>query len=433
MPFGRVCFQKSPNFAIGNKNHDSMRFQTRQIIRILLIFISTIATYPVFGQVRYVFMTPEIDSICRNTLDYVRIKQSLTSQQFAIEQDVEQLRHTIDILNQHLEETINEQMIVESELDAINRYLDSLTPKRPDGPRPRENIIDLLSERLSFHGSYGLNLNQLALSNWAAGGENSWAGKAFANFSLVYHKRKFEQKLVGAFAFGISRFADKRIEKQDDKIDLSYSLTLNGKTQWNLSGVVTFNTQFANGYKYPNDSTVISTFFAPAYLTLSLGYSYKTKNERFQILLSPLAGKVTFVMNQDLADQGTFGVKKGYFDQDGNWIPGENIAAAIGVNTIINYKQPISKNISYTTTLNIFYNYIERRDDNRLRLDVNWENHVNFIINKYLSTMLFVHLKYDHNATFPVYEEIDGVQTIVNYVPKLQLKESVGIAFVHRF
>ena len=178
---------------------------------------------------------------------------------------------------------------------------------------------------------------------------------------------------------------------------------------------------------------MISTFFAPAYLTLSMGYSYKTKNERFQILLSPIAGKVTFVMNQDLADQGAFGVKKGYYDIDNNWIPGENIVASIGVNTIINYKQPIGKNISYTTLLNVFYNYIERRDDDRLHLDVNWENHVNFIINKYLSTMLFVHLKYDHNATFPVYEDIEGVQTVVDNVPKLQLKESVGIAFVHRF
>ena len=410
-----------------------MRFQTRQIIRIILIFTSTTATYPIFGQVRYAFMRPEIDSICSNTLDYVRIKQLLTSQQFAIKQDAKQLRHTIDILNRHLEETLNEQMIVESELVAINRHLDSLTPKRPDGPRPKENIIDLLNERLSFHGSYGLNINQLALSNWAAGGESSWAGKAFANFSLVYHKRKFEQKLVGAFAIGISRFADKRIEKQDDKIDLTYSLSLDSKTQWNLSGVVTFNTQFANGYKYPNDSTVISTFFAPAYLTPSIGYTYKTKNDRFQIYMSPLAGKVIFVMNQDLADQGAFGVKKGYYDEDGHWVPGENIAPALGINVITNYKQPIGKNITYTTMLNLFYNYIERRDDDRLRLDVNWENTFHFVITKYISTILFVHLKYDHNTTFPVYEEIDGVQTVVGNKPKLQFKESLGIAFVHRF
>ena len=405
----------------------------RQLFRILLIITSTIAACPIYGQVRYSFFTPKVEAICQNTLEYIRIKQSLTLQQYQISQDVEQLRNTIEILNRHLEQTLDEQEVVESELAAINRHIDSITPKRPDGPRPKVNIIDILSERLSFHGNYGLNINQLALSNWAAGGENSWAGKAFANFSLVYHKKRFEQKFIGSFAFGISRFADKRLEKQDDKIDLTYSLSLNSKSRWNITTVATFNTQFADGYKYPNDSTVISTFFAPAYLTLSAGYTYKTKNERFQIFLSPMAGKVTFVFNQDLADAGNFGVKKGYYDQDGDWIPGENIAVALGVNVIINYKQPIGKSITYLTLLNGFYNYTEKRDDDLLRLDFNWENTINFAISKHLTTILFVNLKYDHNTTFPVYETIEGVETVVDNVPKLQLKESIGIAFVHNF
>lgn len=410
-----------------------MSLRTRHLKLIVLILISTATTSHVFGQEKYPFITLEIDSICRNTLDYIRIKQSLASQQIAVEQETVQLRSTINILNQHLEQTINDQKNIESELAEINRILDSLTPKRPDGPKPKENIINILNERLSFHGGYGLNINQLALSNWAAGGENSWAGKAFANFNLVYHKNRFERKLTGAFAFGISRFADKRIEKQDDKIDLTYSLTLDSKTQWRISTVATFNTQFANGYKYPNDSTVISSFFAPAYLTLSGGFSYKNKDERFQLFLSPLAGKVTFVMDQDLADLGSFGVKKGYYDEEGQWVPGENIAAALGVNLIFNYKQPIGKNIIYTTVVNTFLNYIETRDNDRFPIDLNWENTINFSITKYISTILFIHLKYDHNTTFPIYEDIEGVQTVVDNVPKLQFKESLGIAFVHHF
>ena len=409
-----------------------MRLQSKHFIRILLIFTSTLATSPIIGQVRYPFVTTEIDSICHTTLDYIRIKQSLALQQYEIRQDAEQLRNTIEILNKHLEETLNEQQIVDSELSAINRHLDSLIPERPNGPRPKENIIDILSERLSFHGSYGLNINQLALSNWAAGGENSATGKAFANFALKYTNKTFEQTFGGAFAFGISRFADKRIEKQDDKIDLTYTVSRKSKAQWNYSMVTTFNTQFANGYKYPNDSTVISSFFAPAYLTVSAGYTYKTKDERFQIFLSPLAGKATFVINQDLADQGAFGVKKGYYDQNEIWIPGEHVAAVIGVNVIINYKQPIGKNINYITMLNGFYNYSERRtDQRRTRLDFNWENTVNFVISRHLTTILFVNLKYDHNTTFPVYDE-DGT-TVIDNVPKLQVKESLGIAFVHNF
>ena len=410
-----------------------MRLQFRLLYHIILIFISISFSCSLFGQERYVFVTPKIDSICQNTLDLIRIRQSLVLQQYAVDNDVEQIQHTINVMNRHLEEALDERVAINNELIAINRHIDSLTPKRPDGPRPKENIIDILYERLSFHGSYGLNINQLGLSNWAAGGENTWAGKTFANFTLLDHKKAFEQKLTGTFAFGISRFADKRIEKQDDKIDLTYSLSLNSKTQWNITTVSTFNTQFANGYKYPNDSTVISGFLAPAYFTVSAGYSYKTKDGRFQISMSPLAGKITFVMNQELADKGSFGVKKGYYDQDSIWIPGENIAPAIGVNAIINFKQPIGKSITYTTMLNTFYNYIERRDDDRLRLDVNWENTIDFVITKYIRTILFVHLKYDHNTTFPVYETIEGVETVIDNVPKLQIKESVGIAFVHTF
>jgi len=410
-----------------------MKLAKRHFLRILLVFISVIGCNSVFSQEGYPFVTSEIDSICRNTLEFIRIKNSLLRQQYQINQNAQQLEQAIETLNKNRAEVLEEQQIIEGELAVINRQIDSLTPKRPDGPRPKENIINILNERLSFHGGYGLNINQLALSNWAAGGENSATGKTFANFTLLDKKKAFEQKLTGAFAFGISRFADKRIEKSDDKIDLTYSLSLNSKTPWNVTMVSTFNTQFANGYKYPNDSTVISGFLAPAYFTISAGYSYKTKDERFQIYMSPFAGKITFVMNQDLADKGSFGVKKGYYDQDSIWIPGENIAPAIGVNAIINYKQPIAKSITYTTMLNTFYNYIERRDDDRLRLDVNWENTIDFVITKYIRTILFVHLKYDHNTTFPVYETIEGVETVIDNVPKLQLKESVGIAFVHTF
>lgn len=410
-----------------------MRFQHRLFFLVIIITITCCGESSLFGQSLSPFITPKIDSICRNTLEYIRIKQSLTQQQFEVEQEARQMIETIELLKRQLEENHNEQQIIESEITIVNRHIDSITPRRPDGPQPRNNIIDILYDRLSFHGNYGVNINQLALFNWAAGGENSATGKAFANFDLTYRKRAFEQKFVGAFAFGISRFADKRIEKQDDKIDLTYSLSLNSESRWNVTTFATFNTQFANGYSYPNDSTVISTFFAPAYLTLSAGYSYKTKDDHFRIFLSPIAGKVTFVLNQDLADMGAFGVEKAYYDQDSLWVPGKNIAAALGVNVIINYRQPIGRSINYITMFNGFYNYSEQPVNNRWTIDFNWENSINFVIGKHLTTLLFVHLKYDHNTTFPIYEEIDGVETVVGNVPKLQVKESLGIAFIHRF
>ena len=410
-----------------------MRSINRHFIRILLILTLFLGASSAFGQVRYTFMTPTIDSICQSTLEFVQMKNLLLRQQEQVAKEVQALENVIGALNQEHTEFVVEQQAIASELEAINRHLDSITPKRPDGPRPRTNIIDIINEGLTFHGDYGLNISQLALSNWAAGGESSATGKAFANFTLIDQRKAYNQKLTGAFAFGISRFADKRIEKSDDKLDLNYSFSLTNKKLNMFSVVSTFNTQFANGYKYPNDSTRISGFFAPAYLTLSAGYTYKTKNERFQAYISPVAGKMTFVTIQELADQGAFGVKKGYYDADSTWVPGRNVVSALGVNLILNYTQPIGKNIKYTTMLNAFYNYTEERNDDYFHIDFNWENTVNFVISKHLSTVLFFNMKYDHNTKFPVYETIEGVETVVDNVPKLQIKESLGIAFIHRF
>ena len=378
-------------------------------------------------------VTPEIDSIMRNTLDYLEIRNSLIKQQYDIRQKEKQIGKTLSVLSKHNDEIAKERQIIESELAAINRHIDSLIPPSPQRKRPKANILDIINEGLSFSGDFGLNINQLALSNWAAGGESSSTGKAFADFTLTSNKKRYESKITGKFAFGISRFSDKRIEKSDDKIDISYSYSRRNTSWANFSLVSTFNTQFANGYTYPNDSVRISSFFAPAYLTVSAGYTFKTKKNVFQAYVSPFAGKVTFVMAQELADQGKYGVTPGYYDADSVFIHGENIAPALGANIILNFKQNIGKNITYSTLLNVFYNYFEHRDDGRVKIDMNWENTIDFIINKNISAVFFIHLKYDHNTTFPVYETIEGVETVVDNIPKLQFKQSLGIALIHKF
>lgn len=410
-----------------------IRSNKARIITIALALVAMLSIRNVYGQAAYPFMTHEVDSICGHALRLIRIKNSLVWQQQSNDIRKDRIENDIANLNNQKEELAEEKQLIDHELDFINKQLDSLIYVRPQRPRPKANLMDLIEEGLTIRGNYGLNINQLALSNWAAGGESSSTGKAFADIEITYQRATFEQRIVGSFVYGLSRFADKRIEKQDDKIDLRYTLSLHSKQKLKYSIVSTFNTQFANGYKYPNDTTMISGFFAPAYLTLSSGVNYKDLNHAFEVYASPLAGKMTFVLNQDLADQGAFGVKKGYYTADSVWIPGQRTLPALGANIIINYKQPIGKTITYSTILNCFYNYFEQRNDKRLKLDVNWENTINFIITKHVTTVLFLHLKYDHNTTFPIYEELDGVQTLVGEEMRIQFKESLGIAFIHKF
>lgn len=285
----------------------------------------------------------------------------------------------------------------------------------------------------NLSGNAGINLNQLQLSNWSAGGESSAAGKAFSTINIVYDKNKVQWETIGKFAFGIAGYDKNRLEKTDDKLDVSTSASYKAYKNWTYTFVLSLKTQFANGYKYPNDSTIISGFLAPGYINLSLGYKYK-KSDRFELFLSPASGKFTVVTMQELADQGAFGVKAAEYDTAGNITKkGKNIFNEFGINIIANYNQKIGKNIDLSTNLNLYNNYLDSDRNNRWNIDVDWETTVNFTINKRISTILFVHLRYDHNTVFPVYEMIDGAEVKVNSVPKLQFKESLGIGFTYSF
>lgn len=283
----------------------------------------------------------------------------------------------------------------------------------------------------TFTGKSDLTFNQLSLTNWASGGESSASGKISTNTKIVYNKNDFQFESVSKLAFGIVGYGSKRIEKTEDRIDLTTSATINSDKNWAFSSVLSLKTQFANGYKYPNDSTLISTFFAPGVVNASIGYRYK-KSEVFELFLSPASGKFTFVLNQELADKGAFGVRPAILDTNGLVIvPGKNLFGEFGFNVLANFAKEVSKNIELSSTLNLYNNYLDDNLSNRWNIDVDWETTINFTINKRVQTVLFMQLKYDHNVKLPVYDMVDGEKVQVGEGPRLQFKESLGIGITY--
>ncbi|MCF8349145.1 MAG: DUF3078 domain-containing protein, partial [Bacteroidales bacterium] len=244
--------------------------------------------------------------------------------------------------------------------------------------------------------------------------------------------RKFTFDHQGNMAFGLVGYADNRIEKTDDKIELLIAFSHQTSKNWSLTALATLKTQFADGYKYPDDSTLISTFFAPAYLTISLGFNYKP-NKEFQLFLSPLSGKMTFVKNEKLANIGAYGVKKAVVDTAGNVIvPGKQFLGEVGLNLLTTYKTEIMDNIKLNTALTLHNNYLDLDVSNRWNIDVDFDTRVIFSVNKLFSTILYMQLKYDHNALLPNYETIDGKKVEVSSSPKLQFKESFGLSVTYQ-
>lgn len=275
-------------------------------------------------------------------------------------------------------------------------------------------------------------LNQLSLKNWSSGGESSLSAKSMLNYKLNYKKQELSFQFEHKADFGLVGFSDKRIEKTDDRMIYNLSLSHKAWEKWLYTTMLTFRSQFANGYKYPNDSSLISSFLAPGYLTASLGFKYEPfKFASF--FISPASGKLTIVKNQELADKGAFGVKKAIFDSTGLVIEnGENTLAEFGINLLANFSKELSSNIELASTLILYNNYLDQIPSNRWNIDVDWETTVNFNINKYFQTVLFMHLKYDHNTKFPNYGKIDGQDVVISESPRVQFKESFGIAVSYK-
>lgn len=278
-----------------------------------------------------------------------------------------------------------------------------------------------------FEGNLGLTVNQLAITHWAAGGESNMSGKASIIFKHTYNRKMFNYVTAGLFIYGAQSYPkSKRWEKTEDRMELSFTMTHNNKKNLTFTSIAMLKTQFTNGYSYPNDSIPISKFFAPAYLTVSIGYTYNIHNI-VSIFMSPAAGKFTFVNDQALADKGAFGVEAAYWnvvDGDSTWIPGKRYLGELGFNVLIKYKQDFKNNISVFSNLNLYNNYMDINRANRWNIDVDWETGIKFTINKAISTIINVHLIYDDNVKFT----IDDRQK-----PILQCKESLGISFLYKF
>ncbi len=289
-----------------------------------------------------------------------------------------------------------------------------------------------ISKPWSYKGHYSLIMNQMTFSHWATGGESSIAGRATIDYHLKYKKNKFSFNHEAHLAYGVAGYVKKNIQKTDDKLDILFSVGRKISKKWDFTGMTIFKSQFTNGYNYPDDSDLVSRFMAPGYLTISAGFNYRA-NKNFQMFLSPLSGKVTFVLDQRLANQGAYGVKKAAYDSLGNMLtPGKKYLGLLGINILCTYQTNLMKNVRYKTNFNLYNNYLEPESDNRWQMDVDWENNFTFKINEYMVTAFFFQFKYDPKVLFPVYKTVAGENTLVSQHTALQFKESLGIGLTYK-
>ncbi len=272
-------------------------------------------------------------------------------------------------------------------------------------------------------GLFNLSLSQTALVNWAAGGQNSYSGNALIKYSANYKEGLWKWKNDLTLSYGGLSQGDIPWQKTDDRIEFNSKVSRDKKEggDWAYASFLNFRTQFVDGFKLPDDSTLISTWMAPGYLTMGLGMDY-TPNEYFSLNISPIAAKFTFVGNALLADAGAFGVEGAEYDSTGvKTKDGSIYRFELGGNISAQFKKEIAKNVELDTKLNLFSNYLE----NPGNIDVNWDLMLNMKVNDWLSASLICNLIYDHDIDIAVDTDNDGVTDAVG--PRTQFKEVLGV------
>ncbi len=260
------------------------------------------------------------------------------------------------------------------------------------------------------------------------------SGKASLKVKANYEKKNFNFQNDLKFLYGIMGTKKIKMQKTDDQAYLRSSVGYKAFKKWFYSMAFDIKTQFSNGFKYPNDSVRVSRFFAPAYFTLSAGLDYKP-SEHFSFLFSPAPGKLTIVMDQELANKGAYGVTPAVIDDSTGTVlvNGKNKKAEFGINLVMKFEKELVKNVNAESTLNLYNNYFDENMPNRWNIDVDWESNITFSVNKHISTELYLHLIYDHDINIPIYDIVDGENIKVGEGPRLQLNQSFGVGLSYKF
>ena len=249
-------------------------------------------------------------------------------------------------------------------------------------------------------GISSLAFGQTSLQNWVAGGNNTVSGDFVFNASLNYLDDKFfwDNNLLLEYGLVYSSVAD--WQKASDKLNLTSIGGRKISKNWSVSALLKFYTQLTNGYNYPDKEHCLSTFMAPGYLDIALGFTYKP-NAKYSLFLSPVAERAIFVLNDSLSNIGAFGVD-----------PGKKMKFETGIYVLANTTQALSSDVSLISTVDLFTPYTKDFGN----FDVNWDLLLSYKLNKLMTASL--------NTTLRYYEK---------EVVKVQFKEIVGFGITYQF
>lgn len=238
----------------------------------------------------------------------------------------------------------------------------------------------------TYGGNGYLQFSQNYISeNWYKGGESTKSLLSGFIWQIKYddkQKTQFEGKLEWKLGF-ITAPSDTvhSYKANNDLLRLTSKLGYKAIQNWYYTLSAEFQTQFFSNYA-TNSDNLVSALFSPATLNVGLGMDYKFVKDgkvNLSVLLNPINYTLYSIMD-DRLDPTKFNIKEGHKRE--NKI-GSRINATLTWKIIPSLLW--ESKFSYTT--------------NYEKVFSEWENTFTFVVNKYLSTKLFMHGRYDDGVS----------------------------------
>ena len=248
----------------------------------------------------------------------------------------------------------------------------------PETEQKRKNWLHYFNVMLQFSEAY-------VSSNWYQGGNSSISGLFGFTWNVdlnqnFYPKVLFQSSLQ--YKLAVNSNPKGSLHKYNTSQDLfQYNLKtgLKAFNHWFYSLNLLFQTQLFNAY--PDDSLQRkSGILSPGTFNLGLGMTYTLAKNNLNLTasISPLAYNLKTCVANDI-DHLQFNIE-----------PNRHTVSEVGSSAEINLTWKFSDNISWKSRLFLFSDYSYFLAD--------WENTLNFQINKVLSTQLFLHPRFDSST-----------------------------------
>lgn len=243
----------------------------------------------------------------------------------------------------------------------------------------------------------GLNVSQIAFSNWTQGGSNALTWTITANVGLDYRTDSWTLRNKLKLAYGRTRLGSQQYMTNDNEFfqESVLSYGIGWATDPFISNSI--RTTITRGYSYKtNPPVLIANFFDPGYITQSLGFTYN---------------KLKFMSTRlGLAVQEVFANKyRQYTDNLSTSNAVEAFKVETGLESVSQGKVQIADNILLTSGLRLFTRF-ESLDV----WDVRWDNVLAAKVNSFVNVNFNFLLVYQKDQSLTTQMK-EGLQLGVVY------------------